>query len=187
MKYLITGIGNMGAEYEGTRHNIGFDVVDALAREHRGVWKDDYLGDLCEIRYKGRTLILLKPSTYVNLSGKAVRYWLQKKAVQQQNLLVIVDDMNLPFGKLRLRGKGSDGGHNGLKDINATIGSDYARLRIGIGNAPKGRHVDFVLGKWEKDEKSVLPQILERAVKATLDVTTMGLERAIQALGPDPD
>jgi PTH1 family peptidyl-tRNA hydrolase len=169
MKYLITGIGNMGPDYDGTRHNVGFDVVDKIATEYKATWKDDNLGDLCEIKYRGRTVILLKPSTYVNLSGKAVRFWLQKKNVQQSNLLVVVDDMNLPFGKLRLRGKGSDGGHNGLKDINDAIGSNYARLRIGIGNAPKGRHTDFVLGKWSDDELRDLSPVLEHAIKASLD------------------
>ncbi|HLF65025.1 MAG TPA: aminoacyl-tRNA hydrolase [Saprospiraceae bacterium] len=187
MKYLITGIGNMGADYEGTRHNIGFDVIDLLAKSTGGAWKHEYLGDLCEIKHKGRTLILLKPSTYVNLSGKAVRHWLQKKHVQVQNLLVVVDDMNLPFGKLRLRGKGTDGGHKGLKDINATIGSDYARLRIGIGNSPRGRHIDFVLGTWDKTEVTQIPSILEKAAKIVTDFTAIGLERAMQSASPDPD
>lgn len=183
MKYLITGIGNMGADYDGTRHNIGFDVVDALASAHEGTWKNDSLGDIAEIKYRGRTLILLKPSTFVNLSGKAVRYWLQKKNVSQNKLLVVVDDMNLPFGKLRLRGKGSDGGHNGLRDINEAISSDYARLRIGIGNAPPGRHTDFVLGKWSAEEKKALTGILDQASQAVLDFTTMGLQRAIESMG----
>jgi PTH1 family peptidyl-tRNA hydrolase len=185
MKYLITGIGNMGTDYEGTRHNIGFDIVDLLAKQGGGTWKSEYLGDLCEIRHKGRTLILLKPSTYVNLSGKAVRHWLQKKNVAITNLLVVVDDMNLPFGKLRLRGKGSDGGHNGLKDINALIGSEYARLRIGIGGPDRGRHRDFVLGKWNKEEAKQLPMLQEKATKVVTDFTTIGLERAIQQIGQD--
>ncbi len=185
MKFLITGIGNMGADYDGTRHNIGFDVVDLLAQNAGGIWKHENLGDICEIKHKGRTLVLLKPSTYVNLSGKAVRHWLQKKNVQTQNLLVVVDDMNLPFGKLRLRGKGTDGGHNGLKDINATMGSDYARLRIGIGNSPKGRHTDFVLGKWDKTEAAQIPAVLEKAAKIVTDFASIGLDRAMQSLGPD--
>jgi len=187
MKYLITGIGNMGADYEGTRHNIGFDVVDALAQNAGVSWKQENLGDICEIKHKGRTLVLLKPSTYVNLSGKAVRYWLQKKHIQSQNLLVVVDDMNLSFGTLRLRGKGSDGGHNGLKDINETIGNDYARLRIGIGNAPKGRHTDFVLGRWSKEEIAQIPDILERSGKIVIAFTAVGLERAMQIVRSDPD
>ena len=181
MKYLIVGIGNMGAEYDGTRHNIGFDVLDALAHEHKATFKNDILGDLAEFRTRGRTFVLLKPSTYVNLSGKAVRYWLQKKKIQKSNLLVIVDDMNLDFGAFRLRGKGSDGGHNGLKDINQMIGSDYARLRIGIGNAPKGRHVDFVLGKWSSDEQKALPEILESASKVVISFATAGLANTMNA------
>lgn len=185
MKYLITGIGNMGADYEGTRHNIGFDIVDVLAKQGGGTWKGEYLGDLCEIRHKGRTLILLKPSTYVNLSGKAVRHWLQKKNVAITNLLVVVDDMNLPFGKLRLRGKGSDGGHNGLKDINALIGNDYARLRIGIGGPDRERHRDFVLGKWNNEEAKQIPMLLEKAAKVVTDFTTIGLERTVQQIGQD--
>lgn len=185
MKYLITGIGNMGADYDGTRHNIGFDVLDQLAQNAGVSWKHENLGDLCEIKHKGRTLILLKPSTYVNLSGNAVRYWLQKRDVQIPNLLVVLDDMNLPFGKLRLRGKGSDGGHNGLKDINAAIGSEYARLRIGIGNAPKGRHTDFVLGKWNKEEMKQIPEILEKSAKIVTDFAAIGLEKAMGAVGPE--
>ena len=183
MKYLIAGIGNMGAEYDGTRHNIGFGVVDMIAKKLTGEWKHEYLGDVCEVRHKGRTLILLKPSTYVNLSGRAVRHWIQKKNIQVQNLLVVVDDMNLAFGKIRLRPKGSDGGHNGLKDINAAIGSDYARLRLGIGNAPKGRHTDFVLGKWTDDERAQLPGLMDKASKAVTDFATIGLDRAVQMLG----
>ena len=186
MKYLIAGIGNMGADYDGTRHNIGFDVVDQLARDHNGSWKNDTLGDLCTIRHRGRTLVLLKPSTYVNLSGKAVRYWLQKESVKKEHLLVVVDDMNLPFGRLRLRGKGSDGGHNGLKDINQVIGADYARLRIGIGNAPKGRHVDFVLGKWSEEEGSQLPEVLKQSTQIVLDFAGLGLERAMQITAAIP-
>lgn len=182
MKYLIAGIGNMGAEYDGTRHNIGFEVADALATQLGGTWKHEYLGDLCDVKLKGRTLILLKPSTYVNLSGKAIRHWMQKKQVPLANLLVVVDDMNLPFGALRLRGKGSDGGHNGLRDINAAIGSEYPRLRIGIGNAPKGRHTDFVLGKWNSQETGALPGILESASKVVTDFVTIGLDRAIQSM-----
>ena len=179
MKYLIVGIGNMGAEYDGTRHNIGFDVVDALAKRHEVSFKNDQLGDLAEFKSRGRTFVLLKPSTYVNLSVKSVRYWMQKKKIQKPNLLVIVDDMNLPFGKSRLRGKGTDGGHNGLKDINQMIGSDYARLRLGIGNAPKGQHVDFVLGPWSNDERSELPAIFDMAMKVVMSFATSGIGRTM--------
>ncbi|MDX1476572.1 MAG: aminoacyl-tRNA hydrolase [Saprospiraceae bacterium] len=179
MKYLITGIGNMGAEYDGTRHNIGFDVIDALAAKHEVTFKHEQLGDLSEFRFKGRTFVLLKPSTYVNRSGKAVRYWLQKKKISKRNLLVVVDDMNLEFGQFRLRGKGSDGGHNGLKDINQMIGSDYARLRIGIGNAPKGQHVDFVLGPWSDQELAELPDMIGKACEAVYDFASRGLREAM--------
>ncbi len=175
MKYLIVGIGNMGAEYDNTRHNVGFDVVDALAKANDVKFKNDQLGDVAEFKTRGRTFVLLKPSTYVNLSGKAVRYWLGKKKIQKNNLLVIVDDMNLPFGKMRLRGKGNDGGHNGLKDINQMLGSDYARLRIGLGNAPKGQHVNFVLGRWNNKEKDALPKILENGSKIAVSFGTAGL------------
>lgn len=185
MKYLIVGIGNMGAEYDGTRHNIGFDVVDAMAKKHDVQFKNDQLGDLAEFKSRGRTFVLLKPSTYVNLSGKSVRYWMQKKKIQKSNLLVIVDDMNLPFGKSRLRGKGSDGGHNGLKDINQMIGSDYARLRLGIGNAPKGQHVNFVLGPWSDEEQSGLPDIFDLAMKVVVSFATAGIGRTMTQFNKD--
>src|SRR5690606_30266616 len=135
MKYLIVGLGNMGADYDQTRHNIGFEVTDFLAKEFDVKFKNDTLGDLAEFRFKGRTFILLKPSTYMNRSGKAVRYWLQKSGVPVENLMVVVDDLQLPFGKMRLRRGGNDGGHNGLKDINEILGSqEYPRLRLGIGS-----------------------------------------------------
>ena len=187
MKYLIVGIGNMGAEYDGTRHNIGFDAVDLLAKDFNVTFKNDTLGDVAEFKTRGRTFVLLKPSTYVNLSGKAVRYWMQKKKIDKSKLLVIVDDMNLDFGAIRLRGKGTDGGHNGLKDINQAIGSDYARLRLGIGNAPKGRHVDFVLGKWDADESHALPELLSQATKAVISFATAGLANTMSNFNRDPD
>lgn len=185
MKYLIVGIGNIGREYEGTRHNIGFDALDLLAEKHEVKFKTDTLGDVAEFKTRGRTFVLLKPSTYVNLSGKAVRYWMQKKKISKPNLLVIVDDMNLSFGAIRLRGKGSDGGHNGIKDINQMIGSDYARLRMGIGNAPKGKHVDFVLGKWSAEEKEALPQMLETSMKAVISFATAGLGNTMNTFNKD--
>jgi peptidyl-tRNA hydrolase, PTH1 family len=185
MKYLIVGLGNMGAEYDGTRHNIGFDVVDAMAKKHDVQFKNDQLGDLAEFKTRGRTFVLLKPSTYVNLSGKSVRYWLQKKKIQKSNLLVIVDDMNLPFGKSRLRGKGTDGGHNGLKDINQMIGSDYARLRLGIGNAPKGQHVNFVLGPWSDEERKELSALLDGAMNVVTSFATAGIGRTMTQFNKD--
>ncbi len=177
MKYLIAGLGNMGAEYDHTRHNIGFEVLDFLAKEFDIAFKDDYLGDLAMFKFKGRTFVLLKPSTYVNLSGKAVRYWLQKKKIHPKNLLVVLDDLNLSFGEQRLRGKGSDGGHNGLKDINRILASThYARLRLGIGNDfHKGQQSNFVLGKWTPEEKSELPKILKTAAETVKAYGTIGL------------
>ena len=148
MKYLVVGLGNMGAEYDDTRHNIGFDVLDHLAKANEVSFKNDRLGDVTRFKHRGRTFVLLKPSTYMNLSGKAVQYWMTKEKIKISNVLIVVDDLNLDLGKLRLRGKGSDGGHNGLKHINQTLGQNrYARLRMGIGNEyTKGRQIDFVLG-----------------------------------------
>ena len=177
MKYLIIGLGNMGAEYDDTRHNIGFDIVDHLAKEFEVSFKDDNLGDLAEFKHKGRTFVLLKPSTYMNRSGKAVRYWMQKKKVQKENILVLLDDLNLPFGSLRLRGKGSDGGHNGLKDIDQmTGGNNYARLRFGIGNDfAKGRQANFVLGKWDAEEREQLPALVKESSEMVKSFATIGL------------
>lgn len=179
MKYLVVGLGNMGSEYDGTRHNIGFEIVDALARESE--WKQEMHGDLTSIKYKGRTIYLLKPSTYMNLSGKAVRYWCQKLKLQSSNLMVIVDDLNIDFGKIRLRGQGSDGGHNGLADIQQKLGTtNYNRMRVGIGNDfRQGQQVDFVLGKWGPDELEELDKIIEKAKQAVLAFATIGLKRAM--------
>ncbi|MCB0571076.1 MAG: aminoacyl-tRNA hydrolase [Phaeodactylibacter sp.] len=181
MKHLIVGLGNIGAEYEHTRHNIGFDVVETLAREFDAAWKTEQLGSLASFRHKGRIFVLLKPSTYMNRSGKAVRYWLQQEKIEKNNLLVILDDLNLPFGKLRLRGKGSDGGHNGLKDIDQFIGgNDYARLRLGIGREfSQGRQVDYVLGEWNGEEEKLLPELLQKAADAAKAVGTIGLQHAM--------
>ena len=153
MKYLIVGLGNIGPEYQNTRHNIGFKVLDAFAKASNTVFEDMRYGAVATVKLKGRTLILLKPNTYMNLSGKAVSYWMQKEKIELSNLFVVVDDLALPFGTIRLRSKGSDGGHNGLKSINQLLGTqDYTRLRFGIGNEfPKGKQVDYVL------KKSVFP------------------------------
>ncbi|MEQ1744039.1 MAG: aminoacyl-tRNA hydrolase [Saprospiraceae bacterium] len=184
VKYLITGLGNIGYEYDGTRHNVGFDVVNLLCRQLEGVWTDDHHGERAEVRFKGRVLVLLKPNTYMNISGKAVRYWLQKEKIPNENCLVVCDDLNLDFGKLRLRAKGSDGGHNGLKNIQEILGTDtYPRLRIGIGSDfSRGRQVNFVLGKWTQDEAAELPNVLEKAAEATKAFATIGLERAMNVL-----
>ena len=177
MKYLIAGLGNVGADYEGTRHNIGFDVSDALASEMGVAFDLDHLAWKAEFKYKSRTFILIKPTTYVNLSGKAVRYWLQKQNIPAENLLTVLDDLNLDFGKQRIRPNGSDGGHNGLKDIDRILGNNnYARLRIGIGdNFNKGRQIDFVIGKWSRQEKEQLPEIIQRAAETVKAFGTIGL------------
>lgn len=177
MKYLIAGLGNMGADYDGTRHNIGFEVADALAKKFEVGFSSDTHCNIARFKHKGRTIIMIKPTTYMNLSGKAVRYWLQKENIPQENLLVVLDDLNLEFGKLRIRAKGSDGGHNGLKNIDATLGNNnYARLRIGIGsNFSKGRQVDFVLGKWSDQEADQLRDILPKSCEMALEFCTTGI------------
>ena len=184
MKYLIVGLGNMGAEYEHTRHNIGFDIVDRLAKEFEVSFKNDTQGDLAEFKFKGRTFILLKPSTYMNLSGKAVRHWMTKKKIQMSNLLVIVDDKNLPLGTLRLRAKGKDGGHNGLKSIDQMLGgNNYARLRFGIGDDfHKGQQVDYVLGKWSTDEMEKLQEVIQKAVEGIKKFGTIGISHTMTEL-----
>ncbi|HEX2967887.1 MAG TPA: aminoacyl-tRNA hydrolase [Bacteroidales bacterium] len=158
MKYLIAGLGNIGDGYRDTRHNIGFTVLDALAVASNAVFTDRRYGAIASMKYKGRDLILLKPSTYMNLSGNSISYWLKKENIPVENLLVIVDDLALPLGSIRMRMKGSDGGHNGLAHINSVLGTDeYSRIRIGIGNGfKKGGQVNYVLGTWEPDEKEFL-------------------------------
>lgn len=165
MKYLIVGLGNIGDEYRETRHNIGFMVLDALAKASNIVFKDGRYGATTTLSVKGRQLILLKPSTYMNLSGNAVRYWMQQEKIPLENVLVVVDDLALPFGSLRLKGKGSNAGHNGLKHIAATLGTqNYARLRFGIGNDfPKGAQVDYVLGNFDEEDRKQMPERLELA------------------------
>jgi PTH1 family peptidyl-tRNA hydrolase len=184
MKYLIVGLGNIGPEYDKTRHNVGFDVVDHIADQFKVSFKPVPQGQLTQFRHKGRTFILLKPSTYMNLSGKAIKYWMQKEKMQPENLLVIVDDMNLPLGKIRLRTKGSDGGHNGLKHIQLVLGhTQYARMRIGIGaDFSKGRQVDFVLGKWTADEKPAIEKAIAAGAKGALNYATIGPSHAMNDL-----
>lgn len=181
MKYLIVGLGNIGPKYVGTRHNIGFEALDFLNNELGGKFEIETQGALSHCRYKGRHIYLLKPSTYVNLSGKAVRYWMQKKKIIPENLLVVIDDLNLPLNTIRLRKKGSDGGHNGLKNIDQLLGTnDYARLRIGIGNEfGKGRQVDFVLGKWTQQELDILPGLLGTVTDTIKSFSTIGIDRAM--------
>jgi PTH1 family peptidyl-tRNA hydrolase len=178
MKFLIVGLGNPGSEYEETRHNIGFKVVDAIAKELGDSFSLNRAAHRAEVRFKGKTLVLIKPITFMNLSGKAVNYWLQAEKIPISNLLVITDDIALPFGKLRLKGKGSDGGHNGLKDIQATLNTtDYARLRFGVGNNfSKGRQADYVLGQWTKEEFLSLPERILVATEFIKSFATQGLE-----------
>jgi len=180
MKYLIVGLGNIGTEYENTRHNIGFQVVEYIAQQAEAQFKSDKLAFRAEIKYKGRILVLIKPTTYMNLSGKSVNYWLQKEKISIDKLLIIVDDLALPFGTLRIKTKGSDGGHNGLANINQTIGSEYARIRFGIGDAfSKGKQVDYVLGTWNDDEQKLLPERIEKISEATKSFVSIGIERTM--------
>mgnify|MGYP002511129731 FL=1 len=178
MKYLIVGLGNIGAEYAETRHNIGFKVLDALAEASSAVFSSARYGAVAECRHRGRQLILLKPSTYMNLSGKAVRYWLDAEKIPVENLLIIVDDIALPFGQLRMRTKGSDGGHNGLKNINELLGhNNYSRIRFGIGgDFARGQQVDYVLGEWTAEEREAMPARLKVFGDAILSFATAGAD-----------
>ena len=181
MKYLIVGLGNPGAKYENTRHNIGFKVVEAFAEESNAAFETIKLGDVAKAKWKGRQVILLKPSTFMNLSGKAVNYYLQKEKINPENLLVITDDLALPFGKLRMKGKGSDGGHNGLKDIQAVLNTtNYARLRFGVGaEFSKGKQVDYVLGEWNDEERKTLEERIKTATEFIKGFTTIGLNQTM--------
>ncbi len=181
MKYLIVGLGNPGSEYAETRHNIGFKVLDELAAEFGTAFSLDKTAFRAEAKYKGRQLILIKPITFMNLSGKAVNYWLQTEKINLANLLVITDDIALPFGTLRLKGKGSDGGHNGLKDIQAILKTqEYARLRFGVGSDfAKGRQADYVLGEWKTEERLALPERLQTAASSAKSFVFEGLPMAM--------
>jgi PTH1 family peptidyl-tRNA hydrolase len=181
MSYLIAGLGNFGSEYEGTRHNIGFDVVDALVFKHGGSYTIDRLAAKAEISYRGKTLICIKPTTYMNLSGKALHYWLEKKKIPLERLLVITDDIALPLSRLRLRGSGTDAGHNGLKSIFEELQTEkYPRLRYGVGNDfPRGMQVEYVLGTWRKEDLPLLKIKNEKAVQVVESFVHMGLERTM--------
>lgn len=181
MKYLIAGLGNIGAEYKNTRHNIGFQILDALAGASNISFNDKRYGFVAEYKYKARTFILLKPTTYMNLSGRAVAYWLQKESIELSNLLVLVDDLALPFGTIRIRAKGGAGGHNGLENINQVIArNDYARLRFGIGdNFHKGFQVDYVLGDWSREEEKELPAKIDTCIEIIQSFGTIGTERTM--------
>jgi len=181
MKYLIAGLGNIGFEYSKTRHNIGFQVLDALAEASNLVFTDSRRAFKTELKHKGKTLIFIKPTTFMNLSGKAVQYWLQQENIPIENLLVIADDLALPFGKIRIRAKGGDAGHNGLKNITELLGSsDYARLRFGIGDEfKKGKQIDFVLGEWDDNEKSIIPEKIKTCTEAILSFPLIGIQRTM--------
>jgi PTH1 family peptidyl-tRNA hydrolase len=177
MKYLIVGLGNIGSEYAETRHNIGFKIVDALAKASTSIFKPSRLGDMCEIKHKGRTFVLVKPSTFMNLSGKSVQYWMAETKVSIDKVLIITDDIALETGVIRIRAKGSDGGHNGLKSINQVLGrQDYPRLRFGVGNDfGKGQQVDYVLGEWTKEDLDIINPKVEKAADAAKAFGTMDL------------
>lgn len=180
-KYLIVGLGNIGSDYAGTRHNIGFDVVDSLVKKHEGAFRLDRLAEIAEIRWKGQSLVCIKPTTFMNLSGKAVKYWMDKEKVTLENVLVILDELALPLSKFRLRPGGSAAGHNGLRSIEEVLGtSSYPRLRFGIGNNfPRGRQVDFVLGQWKEDELPLVKLKVEKSVELIESFATSGIERTM--------
>lgn len=177
-KFLIVGLGNIGPEYANTRHNIGFMVLDALAKASNTFFSPDRLASIAELKWKGKTLILVKPTTFMNLSGKAVNYWMQAEKIPLENVLIITDDIALPFGSLRLKGKGSDGGHNGLKNITEVLASqEYARLRFGVGNEfAKGKQVNYVLGEWTKEELTSLNPRIETSCDIIRSFASIGLQ-----------
>ena len=181
MKYLIVGLGNIGQEYQDTRHNIGFTILDAFARASNVFFEDNRYGFVTEVKLKGRTLILLKPSTFMNLSGNALRYWMQKEKIEIENVLVVVDDLALPFGTLRLKPNGSDAGHNGLKNIQEILGhNNYARLRFGLGNDfPKGYQVEYVLSKWDEEQLKLLPERVEKGVEIIKSFCLAGMQNTM--------
>ncbi|MGJ8665085.1 MAG: aminoacyl-tRNA hydrolase [Patiriisocius sp.] len=182
-KFLIVGLGNIGPKYENTRHNIGFKVLDYLAKKEDLTWETVKLGDVTTYKSKGRTFILLKPSTFMNLSGKAVKYWLDKENIPVENMLVITDDLNLSFGTFRIKTRGSSGGHNGLKDIQATLNSgSYPRFRFGISDEfSKGRQVDYVLGEWTPEEEAALGERLEKASQIIPSFGLAGINNTMNA------
>lgn len=181
MKYLIVGLGNIGDEYAHTRHNIGFDIADELAQKHSANFETQRHADYTHLGIKGRQLHIIKPNTYMNLSGKAVRYWMNELDIKADSIFVLVDDLAIDFGKLRIRGNGSDAGHNGLKNINELLQTqNYPRLRFGIGNNyPKGRQVDYVLGKFNNEEQKFLPELIDKSVKSIESFALRGLANAM--------
>jgi PTH1 family peptidyl-tRNA hydrolase len=189
LKYLVTGLGNPGAEYSHTRHNIGFDVLDFIAQHAEVFFSRERYGDVARIKIRGKQVLLLKPNTFMNLSGKAVNYWLQLEHIPIENLLVVTDDLALPSGTLRIRLKGSDGGHNGLKHIQETLNTtNYARLRFGVGNEfSKGHQVNYVLSKWPEEEQKLVQQRIERAADAVRTFIGAGPVLAMNQFNTNPD
>ncbi len=181
MKFLIAGLGNIGAEYADTRHNIGFGVVDFIAQKKEVTFTSSRHAYVAEFRFRAKTIFMIKPTTYMNLSGKAVNYWLQAHNIPKQNLLVVTDDIALPFGTIRLRAKGSDGGHNGLKSIAESLAAtDYARMRFGVGNDfGKGQQVNYVLGKWTADELKTMPERLQQSCDLVLSFIAHGITKTM--------
>ena len=181
MKYLIVGLGNIGEEYAGTRHNIGFMMLDAFADALNATWADKRYGFVAKCRVKNAEMVLLKPTTYMNLSGNAVRYWLQQEKIPVENMLVLVDDLNLPFGTIRIRKQGSNGGHNGLGNIQSVLGTEnYARVRFGIGNNfSRGTQCNFVLGKWTEEEQKLLPERLKITSEIIPSFCLQGMDRTM--------
>lgn len=181
MKYLIIGLGNPGEKYKNTRHNIGFRVLDNLASLSNISFSNDKLADIASLKFKGRSLMLIKPNTFMNLSGKAVNYWMQKEKIPIENLLVITDDLALPFSTIRMRSKGSDGGHNGLKDIIETLSTtSFPRIKFGVGSEfSKGRQSDYVLGEWSDDEEIILQERIDFVVKMIQSFSTIGIKRTM--------
>ena len=183
-KYLITGLGNPGNEYYHMRHNIGYDVVNAFVLKHGGFYKSDRLAEVAEIKWKGKILICIKPTTFMNLSGRAVKYWLTKEKIEVENSLTVVDDLALPINKLRLRKSGSGAGHNGLRDIQIILGTEeYPKLRFGIGNQyPKGMQVEFVLSRWLPGELPLVRLKIEKCIEVIEDFVTIGIDRAMSKI-----
>ncbi len=183
-KFLIIGLGNVGTEYHRTRHNIGFDVVDAFVLKHGGMFQLGRLAYVAEVKWKGKIFICIKPTTFMNLSGKAFKYWMDKEKLALENTLTIVDEVALPLSKLRLRPSGSAGGHNGLKDIQLTLGTDlYPKLRFGAGNNfPKGMQVEFVLGRWWPEEQAIVQQKIEKCTEVIESFAVMGIEKAMNSI-----
>ena len=183
-KFLVAGLGNIGDEYTHTRHNIGFDILDHFVAKHNAFFMSDRLADKAEVSLKGKKIICIKPTTYMNLSGKSIKYWMDKEKIEPENLLVLVDELAVPLNKIKMKPSGSDGGHNGLKSIQEVLGTEYyPRLRFGIGNQfPKGKQVEFVLGKWSNGEVEIVTKKIARASQAIEDFILVGIDKAMESV-----